>query len=323
MKYRRLGRSGVRVSEVALGSWLTFGSSVEQAATTACVRRAIERGINFLDTADVFGRGAAERALGAALVGVPRRSVFLASKSFWPTGDGPNDRGLSRKHVVEALHESLANLRTDYLDLLQCHRHDPDTPMPEVVRTMDDLVRQGKILYWGVSCWTGEQIADACRTADLMNAPRPISSQPPYSLLDRAIEPEVIPVSRREGLAQVVFSPMAQGVLTGKYLGRKEPPPGSRAADPVRGTWMKRHLEPDTTRRVAEFVALAAEAAIPPGRLALAWTLRTDAVASAIFGATSPAQVDENAEATAVAIPTDLAARLDAIFPPPAAPPAP
>jgi aryl-alcohol dehydrogenase-like predicted oxidoreductase len=246
--------------------------------------------------------------------------VFLASKSFWPTGDGPNDRGLSRKHVVEALHESLENLRTDYLDLLQCHRHDPDTPMPELVRTMDDLVRQGKILYWGVSCWTGEQIADACRTADLLNAPRPVSNQPPYSLLDRAIETEVVPVSRREGLAQVVFSPLAQGVLTGKYLGHRAPPAGTRAADAQRGGWMKKHLEPAATARVEKFVALAKEAGLPPGRLALAWTLRTDALASAIFGATVPAQVEENAAASGVEIAPDLAARLDAIFPAPPPP---
>jgi len=322
MKYRRLGRSGVRVSEVALGSWLTFGSAVGQDATTACTRRALELGINFLDTADVYGRGAAEKALGAALEGVPRRSVFLATKSFWPTGEGPNDRGLSRKHVFEALHESLRNLRTDYVDLLQCHRYDPDTPLPEVVRAMDDLVRQGKVLYWGVSCWTGEQIADACRTTDLLGAPRPISNQPPYNLMDRAIEAEVVPVSRREGLSQVVFSPMAQGVLSGKYRGGNVPS-GSRGADAQRRTWMQKYLDEPSTRKVEAFCGLAAEAGLAPSRLALAWCLRTEDVASAIFGATTVAQVDENAAAADVVLAPDLLRRLDDLFPPPPPPPAP
>ncbi|MCK6478648.1 MAG: aldo/keto reductase family protein [Planctomycetaceae bacterium] len=322
MKYRRLGSSGVRVSEVALGSWLTFGSSVEQATTTRCTRRALELGVNFVDTADVYMRGEAERHLGLALEGVPRRSLFLATKVFWPTGEGPNDRGLSRKHVFEALHESLANLRTDYVDLLQCHRYDPETPLPEVVRAMDDLIRQGKVLYWGVSCWTGAQIADACRTADLLGAPRPVSNQPPYSLLDRAIEPEVVPVSLREGLSQVVFSPLAQGVLTGKYRGGK-PPAGSRGADEKRGVWMKKHLAPEATRKVEEFLRLAGEAGVPPARLALAWVLSRPGVASAIFGATRVEQVEENVAAVEVGVPPDLAARLDGIFPPPPAPPAP
>ncbi len=321
MEYRRLGRSGVRVSTVALGSWLTFGSSVDQAVTTACTRRAIEKGVHFIDTADVYGRGDAERALGVALEGVPRRSVFLGTKSFWPTGEGPNDRGLSRKHVFEALHDSLRNLRTDYVDLLQCHRYDPDTPVSEVVRAMDDLIRQGKVHYWGVSLWTGEQIADACRTADLMGAPRPVSNQPPYNLMDRAIEDEVLPVSRREGLSQVVFSPLAQGVLTGKYRGGARPA-GSRATDAQRGVWMKKYQDPESSRRVEEFCRLADEASIPPARLALAWCIRTPGVDSAIFGATRTEQVDENVAAAEVRIPDDLAKRLDAVFPPPPARPA-
>jgi len=320
MKYPRLGESGVRVSEVALGSWLTFGSSVDQEITTVCTRRALELGVNFIDTADVYMRGEAERSLGIALEGVPRRSCFLATKSFWPTGEGPNDRGLSRKHVFEALHDSLRNLRTDYVDLLQCHRYDPDTPVREVVRAMDDLIRQGKVHYWGVSCWTGEQIADACRTADLMGAPRPVSNQPPFSLLERTIETEVLPVSRREGLSQVVFSPLAQGALTGKYLGGKVPE-GSRAADEKRGVWMKKYLDDASQKKVAAFCALAGEAGIPPARLALAWVFTRPGVASAIFGATRVDQVEENVAAAEVEVPADLAARLDEIFPGPAPPP--
>lgn len=322
MKHRRLGNSGVRVSEVALGSWLTFGSSVEQETTTRCTRRAIELGVNFIDTADVYMRGEAERFLGKALEGVPRRSVFIGTKSFWPTGEGPNDRGLSRKHVFEALHDSLRNLKTDYVDLLQCHRYDPETPVPEVVRAMDDLIRQGKVHYWGVSCWTAAQIVDACRTADLMGAPRPVSNQPPFSLLDRAVEAEVVPASIREGLSQVVFSPLAQGVLTGKYRGGSRPA-GTRGAAEKRGVWMKKHLADDASAKVDAFCALAAEAGLPPARLALAWVLSRPGMASAIFGATSVGQVEENVAAVEVAVPPDLAARLDAIFPPPAAPPAP
>ena len=322
MRHRRLGTAGVRVSEVALGSWLTFGSSVDQGTTTRCTRRALELGIQFIDTADVYMRGEAERFLGKALEGVPRRGIVLASKCFWPTGEGPNDRGLSRKHIFEALHDSLRNLGTDYLDLLQCHRHDPETPMPEIVRAMDDLIRQGKVHYWGVSCWTGAQIADACRTADLLGAPRPVSNQPPYSLLDRAIEPEVVPVSLREGMGQVVFSPLAQGVLTGKYRGGKMPA-GSRAADEKRGMWMKKHLEEEARRRVEAFCVLAGEAGIPPARLALAWVLSRPGISSAIFGATRVEQVEENAAAVEVVIPPDLAQRLDALFPAPPAPPVP
>ena len=322
MKYRRLGASGVRVSEVALGSWLTFGSSVDQGTTTRCTRRALELGINFIDTADVYMRGDAERALGAALEGVPRRSLFLATKSFWPTGEGPNDRGLSRKHVFEALHDSLRNLRTDYVDLLQCHRYDPETPLPETVRAMGDLIAQGKVHYWGTSCWTAAQIADGCRTADLLGVPRPVSNQPAFSLLDRSVETEVVPTAIREGLGHVVFSPLAQGVLSGKY-GKGKVPAGTRGADEKRGVWMKKHLEPAVLEKVGTFCGLAKEAGTTPARLALAWVLSRPGMTSAIFGATRLEQVDENAAAVEVAIPADLAARLDALFPAPAAPPAP
>jgi aryl-alcohol dehydrogenase-like predicted oxidoreductase len=319
VNHRRLGTAGVRVSEVALGSWLTFGSSVDQKTTTRCVRRALELGVTFLDTADVYMRGEAERHLGAALEGVDRRSIVLATKCFWPTGEGPNDRGLSRKHVFEAVHDSLRHLRTDYLDLMQCHRYDPETPLPEVVRAMGDLIRQGKVLYWGVSCWTGAQIADACRTADLLGAPRPVSNQPPYSLMDRAIEPEVVPVSIREGLGQVVFSPLAQGVLTGKYRGGKLPA-GSRAADEKRGVWMKRHLEPAAVRRADAFADLARGAGMAPAVLALRWVLSRPGISSAIFGATTPEQVEENVAAVEGGVPADLLARLEELFPPPPAP---
>ena len=230
MESRRLGRSGLRVSEVVLGSWLTFGSSVDEHATRACVRAALDAGIHTFDTADVYALGKAEEVLGRALEGIPRKDLVLATKVFWPTGKGPNDKGLSRKHVVETLHASLARLKTDYVDVYQCHRFDPDVPLEETVRAMEDLVRAGKTLYWGVSVWTGAQIAEAIRIARALGGEGPIVNQPEFSLLDRRIEAEVLPVSRREGVGQWVFSPLAQGVLTGKYSGGARPA-GTRGAD--------------------------------------------------------------------------------------------
>src|SRR5262245_21896523 len=215
MEHRRLGRGGVRVSEVVLGSWLTFGSSVEDDVAGACVRRALDLGVTTFDTADVYALGKAEDVLGRALQGVPRKDVVLATKVFWPTGDGPNDRGLSRKHVVESCDASLARLRTSYVDVYQCHRYDPDVPLEETVLAMEDLVRAGKVLYWGVSVWSGAQITDALRLARAANGYGPIVNQPEYSLLDRSIETEVLPACRREGVATWAFSPLAQGVLTG------------------------------------------------------------------------------------------------------------
>ncbi len=263
MEYRRLGRSGTRVSEVVLGSWLTFGSSVDEAGTKACVRAALDAGIQTIDTADVYALGKAEDVLGAALVGVPRKDLVLASKVFWPTGPGPNDRGLSRKHVFESCHASLRRLRTDYLDVYQCHRFDPDVPFEETVRAMEDLVRAGKVLAWGVSVWTGAQIVEAIRVARALGGYGPVCHQPEYSLLNRAIEAEVVPASRKEGVGQWVFSPLAQGVLTGKYAGGATPA-GSRLADAQRNRFMTGFLAPGLAARVAAFVALAGSSASSP-----------------------------------------------------------
>jgi aryl-alcohol dehydrogenase-like predicted oxidoreductase len=216
-------RSGLVVSEVSVGSWLTLGSSVDRAGTREIVHRAFDLGVNLFDTADVYSNGAGEEALGDALAGIPRRYVVIATKCFFPMSERPNDRGLSRKHIFESIEGSLRRLGTDYVDLLQCHRYDPNTPVEETVRAFDDLVRQGKVLYWGVSEWSAEQIVDACRCADALHAVRPISNQPQYNALRRGIEAEVIPVSRREGLSQIAFSPLAQGALTGKYSGGRRP----------------------------------------------------------------------------------------------------
>jgi voltage-dependent potassium channel beta subunit len=315
MDHRRLGRGGVKVSRVVLGSWLTFGSSVDEGGTAACVRAALESGITTFDTADVYALGRAEEVLGRALAGLPRKDLVLATKVFWPTGDGPNDRGLSRKHVVESCHASLRRLGTDYVDVYQCHRFDPDVPLEETVRAMEDLVRAGKALYWGVSVWTGAQIAEGIRIARGFGGYGPIVNQPEYNLLDRSIEAEVLPVSRREGVGQWVFSPLAQGVLTGKY-GKGAVPAGSRGADPQRNRFMLDDLAPATLARVERFVALAREAGTTPARLALAWCLAQPGVDAVVVGAVRPEQVRENAAAVDVKPSADLLAKIDAIFPP-------
>ncbi|MHC4469952.1 MAG: aldo/keto reductase family protein [Planctomycetota bacterium] len=306
MEYRRLGRSGVRVSEIGLGSWLTLGGYVERSEALACLRAALNAGINFFDTADVYSQGEAERVLGEFLADVPRKDVFVASKCFFPTGDGPNDRGLSRKHVVESLHASLGRLGLDYLDLFQCHRHDPDTPLEEVVGTMSDLVRQGKILYWGVSMWSAAQITRACAVARMANGVAPVSNQPAYSLLERNIEAEVIPVSVEEGLGQVVFSPLAQGVLTGKY-GEGDIPKGTRASrkGPA-GQFIRRFLEPERLAAVERLKPIAADVGLTMPQLALAWCLRLSAVSSAIVGASSQKQLEENVGASGVSLSVGL-----------------
>lgn len=314
MENRRLGRSGLVVSEVVLGSWLTFGSSVDEDATRACVRAALDAGIHTFDTADVYALGKAEEVLGRALAGVPRKDVVLATKVFWPTGKGANDRGLSRKHVLETLDASLARLRTDYVDVYQCHRFDPDVPLEETVRAMEDLVRAGKTHYWGVSVWTGAQIAEAIRIARTLGGYGPVCNQPEYSLLDRRIEAEVLPVSRREGVGQWVFSPLAQGVLSGKYSGGIRPE-GSRGADAQRNRFMTDRLTPDVLAKVDRFAALAREAGTTPSRLALAWCLGVPGVDAVVVGATRPEQVHENAAAAGWRLPEDLRRELDALFP--------
>ncbi len=316
MEYRNLGRSGLQVSEVSLGSWLTLGSSVDREATREIVQRAYDHGINFYDTADVYANGAAEEALGAALQEIPRRYVVIATKAFFPMSEHPNDRGLSRKHLVESVEASLRRLRTDYVDLHQCHRPDPSTPIEETVCAYEDLVRQGKVLYWGVSEWRAAQILDACRIADARSAYRPISNQPQYSILRRQIEREVIPVCEREGVGQIVFSPIAQGVLSGKYSGG-ERPSGTRAADEFRNQFMTDFLRPETLARVDALVPLAQEAGVSLPQLALAWCLRQRNVSSVIVGATGIPQLEENAKASGLRIPAEVLQRIDELLPPP------
>ncbi len=314
MEYRKLGKSGLAVSEIALGSWLTFGSSVDQETTTATVRKAWDLGINIFDTADVYARGDGERALGNALKGFERKDYVLASKCFFPMSDNPNDAGLSRKHIMESIDQSLRRLQTEYLDLYQCHRFDPDTPVLETARAMDDLCKQGKILYWGISCWTGKQIqevSDLCAKYDLTP---PISNQPPYSMFNRGIEEDVLPASEKNGLGQIVFSPLAQGVLTGKYRVDQTPPEGSRAKDPERNQFMMRYMGKAHLQAAFEIAEIARNLDMPPAGLALAWCLRKTNVASVIVGATKPEQLVENARASGFQIPKEYLDKIEVIL---------
>ncbi len=317
MRTRALGRSGLQVSEVSLGSWLTLGSRVDFNETARLVRRAFDLGINFFDTADVYAKGEAEKALGESLRELPRHHLVLASKAFFPMSEHANDRGLSRKHLFESVEGSLRRLGTDYLDLHQCHRADPDVPMEETVRAYEDLIRQGKVLYWGVSMWTAAQIGEACSLADQHGGYRPISNQPSYSILRRDIEEDVLPTSQREGLGQIVFSPLAQGALTGKYSGG-EIPDQSRASDPERNLWMARYLDADVLARIDRLKPIADALGLSLAQLALAWCLRGADISSVIIGATRLEQLDENAKAIGTELPADAIAEIDAIFPGPA-----
>jgi voltage-dependent potassium channel beta subunit len=316
MRTRALGRSGLQVSEVALGSWLTLGSRVDFSETAKLIHQAFDLGVNFFDTADVYAQGEAEKAVGHALADLPRRHCVVATKCFFPMSEHPNDRGLSRKHIFESVEGSLSRLETDYIDLHQCHRPDPATPMEETVRAYEDLIRQGKILYWGVSEWSAAQIEEACRIADRLGAYRPISNQPQYSIMRRQIEGGVLETCEREGLGQVVFSPLGQGALTGKYSGGKIPEK-SRANDPKRNLWMNDYLDPEMLSRVDALEPIAKELGISLAQLALAWCLRQKTVSSVIIGVTRTGQLEENMKAVGVQIPESATARIDSIFPGP------
>ncbi|HEY9870059.1 MAG TPA: aldo/keto reductase family protein [Candidatus Obscuribacterales bacterium] len=316
MEFRKLGKWGIRVSEVGLGSWLTYGGTVDEQNAVDQLLYAYSQGINFFDTANVYAAGAAEVIVGKAVKQLRRDAVVVATKVFFPMGEGPNDKGLSRKHVFEQCHASLKRLNTDYIDLYQCHRYDPDVPIEEVVRAMDDLSRQGKILYWGVSEWTAGQIEDAVEAARRLNALPPVSNQPFYNMLDRTIEQEVIPVCRRLGLGQVVFSPLAQGVLTGKYKPGQAPPPGTRAADDRSNIFMLNRglMTDDVLERVQQLASLAREAGLTTAQMALSWCLRLNEVSSVIVGATRREQIDENIKASGICLTRDVLQRVDQIL---------
>jgi aryl-alcohol dehydrogenase-like predicted oxidoreductase len=317
MEYRRVGRSGLGVSAIGLGSWLTYGRRVDDERAHACLRAAYEAGVNFFDTADAYAGGEAEKTLGRWLDEIPRTDVVVATKVFFPVGDGPNDRGLSRKHVVESCEASLRRLGIDYVDLYQCHRFDPRVPLDETLRALDDLIAAGKVLYAGVSEWSADQIADAVGAGERLGLRSLVSDQPQYSLLARRVEDAVLPLCREEGLGLVVWSPLAGGVLTGKYRPGQPPPPGTRGADDADRRFVARMLADDVLGAVER---LRLEVAEPGGwsvaQVALAWLLHQDGVASAIVGATRPEQVRENVAAADVELDAEALERVEAIMGP-------
>ncbi len=311
MKYRRLGKAGIKVSEISLGAWLTFGKSVDDAITQACIAAAVEHGVNFLDIADIYAKGEAEKAVGRAIraLGLRRQDLVISSKVFWPMSDNINDRGLSRKHIMESVEQSLRRIGTDYLDLYFCHRFDPETPIEEVVRAMDDLIHQGKVLYWGTSVWSAAQIEAAVGTAKVLNAYLPQVEQPRYNMLHREIEAEVMPTAAKHGIGLVVWSPLAQGVLTGKY--NDGIPEGSRA---TYSDWVKADLTEEKLAKVRLLTTLAEELGITMAQLALAWVLRRPEISSAITGATKVAHVLDNVKASEVELEPEVLERIEAIL---------
>jgi aryl-alcohol dehydrogenase-like predicted oxidoreductase len=316
MEHRHLGRSGLKISEIAYGNWITHGSQVEEDAAKQCVAAALDEGITTFDTADVYAGTRAEAVMGRALHGVRRESIEIFTKVYWPTGPGVNDRGLSRKHIMESANASLRRLQTDYVDLYQAHRYDYETPLEETLRAFDDLVRQGKVLYIGVSEWRAEEIAAALRIAGEMGFDRIVSSQPQYNMLWRVIEAEVVPLCEKEGIGQVVWSPIAQGALTGKYLPGGDLPAGSRASDPTGSNFIKGFLTEPILSRVQQLRPVADEAGLSLAQLAIAWTLQNPNVSAAIVGATRPEQVRENVKASGIKLGPDAMRRIDDILGP-------
>ncbi len=311
MEFRYLGNSGLKISEITYGNWLTHGSQVENDVAATCVQAALDAGITTFDTADVYANTKAESVLGEALAGQRRESVEIFTKVYWPTGPGgPNDSGLSRKHIMESVHGSLKRLQTDYVDLYQAHRFDPDTPLEETMQAFADVVRQGKALYIGVSEWTADQIREGHALSKEMGF-QLISSQPQYSMLWRVIEGEVVPTCAELGISQIVWSPIAQGVLTGKYKPGQEAPAGSRATDESGAKMIARFMDDKVLTQVQALEPIAAELDLSMAQLAVAWVLQNDNVASALVGASRPEQVVENVVAAGVKIPAELMTRID------------
>ncbi len=292
MHYRRLGRSGIKVSEISYGAWVTFGNQLSVEDARELIHMAYDHGINFFDNADIYARGQAEIIMGKAIEGIPREALVLSSKVFWPTMPGPNGRGLSRKHIMESIHASLRRLNTDYLDIYYCHRFDPDTPVEEVVYTMNILIQQGKILYWGTSEWTGAQIVEAIGIARQHHLIPPVVEQPQYNMFHRRqVETDLAPVAQKFGIGLTTWSPLYSGILTGKY--NDGIPAGSRAAL-ENMAWIRDRITPETIAKVRQLSALAAELGITTAQLAIAWLLRRKEVSSVITGASKKQQLEEN-----------------------------
>ena len=316
MEFRHLGRSGLMISEIAYGNWITHGSQVEEDAALACVRAALDEGITTFDTADVYAATRAESVLGRALAGQRRESLEIFTKVYWPTGDGMNDRGLSRKHMMESINGSLRRLQTDYVDLYQAHRYDYSTPLEETMQSFADIVRAGKALYIGVSEWRAEEISAAATLARELRVDL-VSNQPQYSMLWRVIEAEVIPTSAELGIGQIVWSPIAQGVLTGKYEPGQPPPSGSRATDQAGGAdFIEDWLTDDVLATVQKLRPLADQAGLSMAQLAVTWVLQNPNVSAAIIGASRPEQVTENVKAAGVRLEPDLMQAIDGLLDP-------
>lgn len=315
MNYRRLGSSGLKISEIGLGGWLTFGKAMDDSVAERVLARSFDLGINFLDSANVYGQGACESCWGRLLKSRRRSSYVLATKVFFPMDAGPNDKGLSRKHIFEQCHASLDRLATDYIDLYQCHRHDPEVPVEETVRAMHDLITQGKVLYWGFSQWPVDYIAEALQLCERRGYYRPVSSQPKYSAISREIEPAIMPLCHANGIGQVVYSPLAQGILTGKYKPGQPLPADSRAADDRQNQFIKGMISDDKLlERVQKLIPLAREASLSMSQMALAWILRRPEISSAIIGASKPEQIEDNAKASGLKLPEALVKQIDSLL---------
>ena len=311
MLYRRVGSSGLKVSEISLGSWLTYGGYVERDNAILAIEEAYDLGVNFFDTANVYEQGAAEELIGQSLAPYPRQSYVLATKMYFPMGEGPNDQGLSRKHIMEQAHASLKRLGLSYIDILYCHRFDQETPLEETLRALDDLVTQGKILYIGVSEWTAAQMAEAHAIASRYLLDRIIVNQPMYNMFDRSIEEEIIPFGEEKGIGQVVFSPLAQGLLTGKYNSATELPENSRAA---KLDFVRDGRTEDKIAKVKQLGRIAEELGLSMPQLAIAWILRQKNVASALVGASRPQQVAENVKASGIKLSADVLQQIEYIL---------
>ncbi len=309
MNYRRMGNTGLRVSEIALGAWLTYGGSVAAKQAEKIVKTAIDHGVNFIDIADIYTKGKAEQVVGRAIKSVPRSDLVISSKVFWPMSDNVNDRGLSRKHIMESVEKTLSRIGIDYLDIYFCHRFDPDTETEETVRAMEDLIRQGKILYWGTSVWSAAQIERAVSDADRWGAYLPTVEQPRYNMLDRHIEEDIMATCREHGIGLTVWSPLAQGILTGKY--NDGTPEGSRGGSTA---WLKADLNEPNLIKVRKLTEMANSLDVTVGQLALSWVLRRPEITCAIVGATNVKQLEENLKGSSLALEEDELEKIESIL---------
>jgi voltage-dependent potassium channel beta subunit len=313
MKYRRMGDAGMKISEISLGAWLTYGGSVEDSTAADCIRTAIDEGINFIDVADIYAKGQAEEVVGRVIKEYKRSDLVISTKVFWPMSDNPNDVGLSRKHIHESIDKSLQRLGTDYVDMYFCHRSDPAVPMEEIVRAMDDLVHRGKVLYWGTSVWPAAYLEDAMANARQFNCYPPKVEQPRYNMLDRHIEPEIMPTCAKHGIGIVVWSPLAQGLLTGKY--NNGLPEGARGNQGGKAAdWVERELTEENLGKLRQLGEIAQEMGISMSQLALAWCLRRPEISSVITGASRPQQVLDNAKASDVVLDEAIQERIEGIL---------